>query len=1064
MKKGFFIQLLGTFRIVYKGEYVNGFKSPRLQELLAWLLLNRDSPQPRRQIAFQFWPNSSDKQALTNLRQLLHHLRKSLPDADQFLESDNKVVQWKKNGNLELDVDKFRQHLEKAEAALQSNKITDYDSELTKAVSLYKGPLLQNCYRKWIEPERDQLHQNYLRVLEKLIEIKKEERDYTAAIQYNLKLRRFDPFRETTYRSLMNLYALNNERANIEKTWESCVSFFKKELNINPSAETCSLYERLISSSESKTEPVKNVSVKALNTDWPLVGRVAEWNQMLSCWQHVLSGNREFLLISGEPGIGKSRLGLELFEHIRKQGYSVAYARSYESAGTLSYGPVTDWLRSSIVREKIEKLDPVWLKEISRLLPELQAEYPDIPKPGPMNEKWQRQQFFEAIKQAFQDFKTPVMLFLDDLQWCDRETLNWLNYLFHTTFSGNILVAGTLRPAEGASNKSLIHLMASLRRIDSLTEIELEPLDKTDTYELAAKISDDTTEISSDYLFRETEGNPLFVIEMVRKGLFKRKRKGFEGWKASQNVLVGTGPQTELPPKVNEVISARFDQLSEHSRETAWLASAIGREFSFELLKLASGQNETEIIRSLEELLHHHIIREHQSDIYDFSHDKLREVAYQSMSNVRRKAIHNNIAFALENFTPGNIKSYSSRIAYHCDRAGLCKQAVRYYLEASKHARNMYANEEAITLLNRALELLNNLPEEKTRDHFERDIQSELSLILCHIKSYGNEKVMRACKRVFSICKKLDQLPPFPVERIFAIGSLCEAKPKNSCRLGMKLYQKAIKHGDPVEVTEACYVLGSALVRQADYSEAKKYYEEGLEWYDQENQTRHIQRFGQDPSVICLVRLSMIEWLTGYPKSSESYRKQALQKAEKIDHPFSLDYIRSHIAWLFQLQHKIDETHNMAEITLETSNEHGYPYWIAYCEVLLGWALFKKGSIKRGIKKMRKGIQQFEDAHIKIDRPYFSSLLAEALAEDGALEEAEKIVLKAIKQINETNDRWMEPEVHRIKGKIDQLNIARDSAVSRKRFQLAAKVAHTQNATTLEQRALDSLKKNVPAE
>lgn len=1049
------INMLGTFHIEYDGKPVDGLDSARLQELLAWLLLHRDSPQPRRQIAFQFWPDSSEKQALTNLRQILYYLKKSLPEAERFLQADQKILQWKPNEDWWLDVKEFEHHLQKACDFDSFDNKDIIESELIKAEKLYKGPLLENCYREWIEPERDRLQKEYISLLEKLIEVLEEKRNYSSAVFYARKLTRSDPYRESTHRTLMRLHALNEDRANVQETWQSCVTLFENDLNLKPSSETQALYKRLISAEPNKSYAVaeNKKSSSKMPQDWPLVGRSREWEKLLSCWKNTISGNGNFVSVSGEPGIGKTRLGLELLEYVKKQGYLYAYSRSYETAGNLSYSPVTEWLTEPQIRSTLGNLDTVWLKEVARLLPDLLSKYPNLSEPAPMKENWQRRQFFEALTNVFRNLNRPVLLLLDDLQWCDRETLHWLNYLFHAKDIPNLLVLGTLRPVEGEQNQSLQQLLLDLRRIGLLTEIELYPLNESESYELAGNVSKQQSSIQPQDLYRETEGNPLFVVETIRQGQFTRQKSGYQGLRFMPGGTTEPDLKTPLPPRVNEVISARFEQLTEKTREIMWLAAAIGREFSLQLLYKASATEETVIVNSLEELLKHHIIRESHKNRYDFSHDKLREVAYRKMSSARRSMLHKKIAGALESLHTGNLTSISSRLAFHFDRAHLPKQAIHYYQLASEHAREIYANEVSVALLTRALALVEDLPKSIKRDQIEHDLRAGQCLTFAHIKAYGGKEVIESCNRVYELSKKLNKTPPVSVKRIFAIAKLCNAQLDKAHQIGLELLEQALANDDDIEFVEACYVLGSVLIRQADYAKSREYYEKGLERYNPEDQENHIIRFGQDPSVICLVRLAMIEWLTGDQEKSDHLYKKALERARKIDHPFTLDYVRTHVAWLFNLQGKIDESKNVAEQAFETSSEYGFPYWFSVCEILHGWAIFKNASREKGIESMRKGLREYDSAHIKIDRPYFSSLLARALSNSGKFKEAKKIFEDAVLQMEHTNDRFMEPEVLRFMSEMYQSMNPPETKRAKRSLQKAIKTARTQGARVFEKRA-----------
>ncbi len=232
MIPSFRIQLLGDFLLVSGDTPVTTVNVPRLQSLLAYLVLRRTAPQDRSHLAFLLWPDSTEAQAHTNLRKLLHQLRQALPDADHFLYADKHNLQWRPapSASWTLDVQDFEQALAQAEQAEQTQDTAALRQALEQAPHLYRGDLLPSCYDEWILPERDRLHQLFLQSAERLIALLDQERDYTAAISVAQRLLRHDPLHEATYRQLMHFYALRGDRAAALRVYHTCVTVLEREV------------------------------------------------------------------------------------------------------------------------------------------------------------------------------------------------------------------------------------------------------------------------------------------------------------------------------------------------------------------------------------------------------------------------------------------------------------------------------------------------------------------------------------------------------------------------------------------------------------------------------------------------------------------------------------------------------------------------------------------------------------------------------------------------------------------------------------------------------------------
>jgi hypothetical protein len=350
-------------------------------------------------------------------------------------------------------------------------------------------------------------------------------------------------------------------------------------------------------------------------------------------------------------------------------------------------------------------LEDARLAEVARLLPELLARQPGLPRPAALTEDWQRQRLFEGLARAVLGACRPLLLAIDDLQWCDRDTLEWLHFLLRFDRGARLLVTGTYRTEEVGEGHPLVSLLHALRPHGQVTEVELGPLDEAATRTLAARVAGREIDPGvAKLLFRETEGNPLFVVETVRAGLPLRGPSQAAGPAALPGDPSPGG--AALPPKVRSVLEARLAQLSPPARDLAELAAVIGREFPFELLARAGRRDEEALVCELDELWQRRIVRERGASGYDFSHGKLQEVAYRNLSAARRRLLHRHVAQALEALHAEEPDVVSYQVAAHYERAGLPDEAIPHYLWAAEVARRVYANEEAVGLLRRGLALV----------------------------------------------------------------------------------------------------------------------------------------------------------------------------------------------------------------------------------------------------------------------------------------------------------------------------------------------------------------------
>jgi len=669
-------QLLGNFRITLNQQDISAAFSERVKLLFAYLLLNPETQISRKQIAYTFWPDTTESQARTNLRNLIHLLRKSLQESETFFEVDSQFIKWRDNAPINLDVQDFRESISTA-GTCESNR--ERISHLQQAVDRYHGELLPDLYEDWLLKQREELHQLFINALFALSSLLDDDRQYPEAIRVMNRLIRSDPLNELAYQNSMRFHALNNDRTGALKVYHACSTMLRQELDVEPSQDTQAYCEQILQLRDSTA--IETKKKPSLDTK-KMIGRQEEWGHLRGAWQATIQGAPRAVLILGEAGVGKTRLANEMAQWTRRQGIHTAFAQCYPGEGELPYAPVVTWLRTPEFEKEITYLDSLWQDELARLLPEYRTSQTEASQ-SEMDQKWQRRRLFEAIAKGIIGHGKARLLILDDAQWSDQDTLDFIHYLLHYDKTAPVLIVLTARTEELTPTDPVSQLRVLLQSKGHLQELELKPLTKNEARELAVGLTNN--KLQEEYverLYTESEGNPLFVVEMLRSG---------------ENSIPDS-----LPLSIRSLLEYRLSQLSPSASDLVGIASAIGREFSYRLLEAACGLDVDALVHSLDELWLRRIIQNQQGDNYNFTHGKLRDAAYNALSDARRRLNHQRVAEALISNSGGE----SGQTAKHFELAGQHERAVEHYIEAAKASRRVFANQGAKSYLERALSLI----------------------------------------------------------------------------------------------------------------------------------------------------------------------------------------------------------------------------------------------------------------------------------------------------------------------------------------------------------------------
>jgi DNA-binding SARP family transcriptional activator len=793
-------QLLGGFSLTFDKSPVPGFHQPRLQALLAYIVLNQQKPIARNTVAFLFWPDSTDKQARTNLRKLIYSMRKALPEPERYLALTTTTIAWRKEAPFTLDVDMFENSIP------QTSGLGGTKPALRGAVAAYRGDLLPGLYDEWILVERERLRSLYAAALKRLTVLYEAERNYPMAVSTARRLLEFDAMQESTYRLLMRLHLLNNDRGAALAVYHQCSTILREELGVDPSPLTAELYNRVLQLDSAVSDAPRTTD------SLPLIGRRREWHLLDTVWKKVQKrGPATLFLIQGEAGIGKTRLAEELVNKARRLGMTVLHTRAYGAEGAGPNAPIVDLLRAVGNEAILENVEPVWLTELARFLPELREERPDIPPRQPVTEAWQRQRFQEGLAKGVLAGGQPLLIHFDDLHWCDPETLAWLRFLLGYEREGRLLVVGTVRDDEVEFNHPLKNLRFDLEHKGRCRMVNLAPLNPEEVAQLAAEVVGQA--LSAEQIGRllaESEGSPLFLIEMLRAGGVESAEADISEW-LDDPVPVMNG-ERRLPSKVQAVIRWRLSQLSSEAHELAAAASVIGRRFQHDLLAFVGDMPEKELVRSLDELWRRRIIREEASADYDFNHDRLREVAYAQISPMRRRYLHKRTAQALEHLNADDLDPVSGRIAHHFEQAGISKKALLFFGRAGHYSVTQFAHEEAVRFFTKALAML---PPKETQAQYKLLVSRETSF-----DSLGNREAQADdLNTMESLAIKLGVDQQLHVARrqsnfYFWTVNYPEAK-----KAAQRLVNTAREAGNKIAESEGYFSLASALRYLGQHSE-----------------------------------------------------------------------------------------------------------------------------------------------------------------------------------------------------------------------------------------------------
>jgi class 3 adenylate cyclase/predicted ATPase len=797
----------------------------------------------------------------------------------------------------------------------------------------------------------------------------------------------------------------------------------------------------------------------------PLVGREQEAGLLLERWEQVKAGHGQVVLLSGEPGIGKSRLVQVLKDHVEAEPHTRWECRSAEHYQNTALFPLTDLFQrlwqfqtADTPDEKLGKLAHALsqyrlpLEEtIPLLAPLLALALPEHRYP-PLNlsSQRQRQKTLETLvtlllKQSEQHL---VLFIIEDLHWTDPTTLELLNLIVEQIPTTSILTVLTCRP----------HFQPAWHHRSYITEMTLNHLSHTQVEQIVTAMTDGKTlpqEVLAQ-IVEKTDGVPLFIEELTKTLLESGHLKETDG----HYELAGSLSTFAIPATLHDSLMARLDRLVT-AKGIAQFGATIGRQFAYGLLQAVSQLDASTLHRELGRLVEAEIVYQRglpPQATYIFKHALIQDAAYQSLLKSTRQHYHQRIARVLEERFPETTQTQPELLAHHYTEAGLTEQAVGYWHHSGQSAVQRSANVEAISHLTKGLELLKTLPETPQRLQREVDMLTALGASLAATKGYATPEVEQTYRYARQLCQHLeDPYQLFPVLRGLWNYYANRAELQTAQALGEQLLVLAQQAQDPTMLVAAHRALGAILYCLGAVAEAHTHFAQGIALYDPQQHRASVFLHGQDSGVLCCIFAAWALWYLGYPEQGLARSQEAVTLAQQSAHPFSLGFALCWAAVFHQFRREVRFTQERAEAAMSLALDWGFPIWVAYSSILHAWALAHQGQAKEGIDQLHHGMMAWRATGAEIFRPYWLALLAEAYGTAGEPHAGLTVLAEALTHADTTGERWYEPELYRLKAALLLQQNAANQAEAENCFQQAIRIAQSQQAKSWELRAATSL-------
>jgi DNA-binding SARP family transcriptional activator/predicted ATPase len=1074
-------RMLGPLE-VRRGSTVVDLGSQKQRAVVAALLVEANRVVSLDRLIEELWGGEPPARATSTLQAYISNLRRAL-EPDRGRRMPSRVLVTQPPGYVlrvepnDVDTIRFEALVSRGRRLLGEGSFVAARDLLNAALALWRGPALADlAHEAFVQSEATRLEELRLAALEDRLQADLILGNHAEIVPELEALMGTHPYRERLWGFLMLALYRSGRQVDALNAYQTARAILADELGIDPSPELQKLQVEILqqdpalgwrgSPTRTSSTPLETVNGgprqdrPVVRLPWdrvPLVGRGRPLEQLVAALGEAMAGMGRLVLISGEPGIGKTRLAEELGVEAGRRGALVVWGRCVEGEASPTLWPWTQSFRQLMGAPESEGAMTAVRADLAELLPELaEAAGPsdDLRLKDPATA---RARLHGAVARLMTTISAtrPIVVILDDLQWADVASLSLLHFLASQVQDTRVLLLATHRDVDLAADASLTQALGALVREPAVALISLRGLTNA---EVGQFLEQSTGHVPASELVttvhHRTAGNPFFLSELVR--LLDSEAPG-----GNWTTVLAHG----VPSAVRDVVRRRLARLPDKTVLLLKTAAVIGREFDLPLVERITGLSADTALDAVEAALITGLIHEseHRAEGYRFAHDIVRQTLSAEVGAARRSRLHAAIADAFERVYPTDRPEHVVELATHMWEGARHLRPGRVAAALLRSAVQMMSQldyEQARLQLERAASLVDSVTPGEERNELDIAIHLRLGLIRMVRSGYASPEAGREFDRARRVLGRAVRSGPDVLAALWGSWAFHSGRCDFDTALTVsgELLELGTRTSDARALMVGHQSAGIVCFHTGRLLDSEHHLSESIRISDASRDDALVGLLQSAPHVIARAALSLTQALRGIAEEAERLNQQAWEFSVALDHPFTTVLVLSHAARLAVLHRDVDRSLEWSRKMVELATRHGYTQFTTGGGFIEGWALSQSGRTAEAITKMRQAMADFESMKARISLQFFLGLQAEAELSAGHIDHALEATKRGLTLSATSGERFYEAELSRLLGEILLQRDRGRTDVALQSLSHAIAVAREQGAGLLEQRALATIR------